>query len=245
MSDTHLSSVLGILRLLKRTEGLSTDHCALNFLQSWVQPDGDEEIALRIAVYVQSQIAGAATVIEQSDYVDEGKAGLLETINGLRTAFSLSGMHTAVKSYVPLLDSALSQFAILVSIGGPGPNLAESKDVADLIKEVDELYKSVLAADMDEDVRAIAKKHLHVLLTLLRNLNVMGVEAAMAAYAELVIRLNSAGATASTATQKQIKTFWPTLESWAKRLNAIQKLYAAGAAILEYGKPLLTLIKGT
>lgn len=244
MSELYLSSVLGILRLLKNTEGLGGGQSAHQFLVKWSEPDADEEIVMRVAGYIQAQISGAHSFIHQSDFVPEGKAGLLETIAALKAAFGLSGLSTQINSYLPALDASLSQFAILVSIVGRGPDLKSSKDLASIIKEVEKLYQSLLKSEMDVGVRDLARKQLHILLTLLRNLEVMGVEAAMAAYAELFIRLRTATASASEQTKAEVAKFWPTIEGWSKRLGAIQKLYAAGVAIVGYGKPLLALIKG-
>lgn len=244
MSDNQLSSILGLLRLLKNTPSAAPDGAAFTYLSQWAQPSPDDETLLRLMVYVQAQVAAAEIVITAGDFVEEGKAGLLETLGGLRQAFSLQGFQNQVRSYLPALDSAISQFAILVSISGPYPDLSKSDDVKSLIEEVQAVFVSIDGSRLDPLVQQTARRHLHVLLTLLQNLNVMGVEAAMAAYAELVIRLRSVSTTASTETKAEVNALWPTFEKWGKRLSSIQEAFLAGSTLIGYGKPALALIKG-
>lgn len=58
MADNYIGNVLGILRLLKNTDGLNSDHTSINFIQQWAGESG-ENATLRVAAYILDQAFGA------------------------------------------------------------------------------------------------------------------------------------------------------------------------------------------
>lgn len=231
MADNYIGNVLGILRLLKNTEGLSADHPPITFIHQWAGDAGDNA-TLRVAAYVLDQAFGAESLVQNSSLNDEAKQGLLQTTQALRAAFSIAGMSQAIRAHLPALESSLSSFAILASATGVGKSPPRVKEVDEILGEIDQLNETLGTTDVDPLVKDIALKHLTVLKALLSNIEAFGTDSAIAAYYELVIRLRRAEKGASDETKTTLKKVWPKIEQWAGRLTIIEQAMNSGASIL-------------
>ena len=221
VSDNFISNVLNILRLIKAAPELQ-GKAPLAYFTVWAGGELEPSTALRLCAYVQDQCDGALSLIDQSGLAQEAKAGLSQTVKSLQVAFSISGMNSAVTQQFPQLDAAISSFAILESVSNLSGGPPDKTELEQLIRDVEEVSASFDDSDIDPVVRDTAKKHLHVLLALLRNADALGVDAAMVAYAELVIRLKRVDASASEVARSKVANIWPKVERWGGRIRIDQ-----------------------
>lgn len=231
MADNYVGNVLAILRLLKNTPQCTAGHAPISFIHQW-SGNPTDQATLRISAYILDQILGAEILIQNSKLADEAKQGLLQTTGSLKVAFSLNGLTTAIQNHLPALDAALSSFAILASatgVGDPLPRVAELSDILTDIEQLNELFND---PEIDPLVRETALKHLAVLAALLNNVEAFGVDSAIAAYWEMVIRLKRAEKNATEDTKEKLKKVWPKIEQWAGRLTIIEQAMNAGTSIL-------------
>lgn len=233
MSDNFISNVLNILRLIKATPELN-GHAPVEYLKKWSGVKIDEGAALRFCAYVQDQCDGALAIINQSSLASEAKAGLIQTVEALRSGFVISHLSTALSTHFPQLDAAISSFAILESVSNLAGMSADTSELESLIEEVEKIAASFDDASIDPIVRETAKKHLDVLLALLRNVGALGVDSAMIAYAELVIRLKRVDGIASETSRSKTATVWPVIEKWGGRLAIIDKAMNSGQGLLDH-----------
>lgn len=231
MADNYVGNVLGILRLLKKTNGVTSQHAAVSYIHQWAG-DSSEQGSLRVAAYVLDQAFGAEILIENSELNDEAKQGLLQTTNAIKAAFSLGGMNQPINSHLPALESSLASFAILASATGVGKSQPNVKELDDILADIEALNATLGETDVDPLVRDVALKHLAILKALLSNVDAFGTDAAIAAYWELVVRLRRAESGASESTKEKLKKIWPKLEQWAGRLTIIEQAMNSGASIL-------------
>lgn len=242
MSDNYISNVLNILRLL-RDPNLN-GHPAPAFINKWAGIELQEAASLRVCAYVQDQCDGANALIMQSRLPEEAQVGLNQTVSSLKLAFSIPQLSAAVISHLPQLDASISSFAILEGVSnlaGPKPDVPE---LSELIAEIEQVSAMFDDAEIDPIVRTTAKRHLNLLFALLNNVEAFGVDAAMAAYAELVIRLRRVDSTASEAARSKTSKVWPTIEKWFGRLAIIDKAYNDGQNLLEQAHGLGQLLLG-
>lgn len=245
MADNFISNVLNILRLLKNSDlqGASP----IIYIENWAgagMTEMGQAASLRVCAYVQDQCDGAATLLSQSGLAEEARAGLHQTVNSLKTAFSVQNLHTAVASHLPQLDTSISSFAMLEGARNLGGKRADEPELGKLISEIMQMISLFGVSEIDLIVRQTAHKHLHVLLALLNNLEAFGVDAAMAAYAELVIRLRRVDSTASQPTKEKTSKAWPIIEKWLGRLATIDKAYNNGQNLIEGAQGLGQLLLG-
>ena len=232
MSDNYITNVLNILRLIRETN--IHGHAALAYLKKWSGTDESETVILRLEAYVQEQCDGACDIVRQSSLTAEAKTGLLQTVTALKKAFSLENIHNAVSAQLPQLDSSISSFAILASVFSQDVGSASVSELQELINEVDNVFNQFADSEIDPIVRDTARRHLHVLLTLLRNVDVLGLDAAMVAYAELVVRLRRVDTMASETARAKTSKIWPTITKWTERFTTIDEAINKGGSLLDH-----------
>ena len=242
MSDNFISNVLNILRLVRDTE--LSGHPPPIYIRQWANAEISQSGTLRVCAYIQDQCAGAQSLIEASRLPHEAKAGLNQTVQALVNAFSIEQINSQLIAHFPQLASSISSFAILEGSLNLHAETPEVQEVLDLVHEMEEIIKLFDDPAVDAIVRDTAKKHLYLLIALLNNAKSFGVDAAMAAYAELVIRLRRVDGSASEASKAKTSKVWPTIEKWLGRLAIIDKAYSAGQGLLEHGHGLAQLLIG-
>ena len=230
-----LVHVLWLLRAIKNMPQGPAPASALGFIEKWSPSYRSEAMDLRVAAYIQEQCDAAIAFIHASELTDEQKNGVLQTLTGLRLAFGLENIRNGFSGYLPHIDASISQLSFLVVGGrlGEGGRPAEADELAEA---VDELRAQIDGMELDKRVAEIAGKHLHILATLLRNVQVVGVDAAFAAYFELCVRLQREARTAPASTQEKIKKLWPEIERWSGRIAIIEKAMEAGSALLQHAE---------
>lgn len=241
MTANAIGNVLGILRLLRAGEyGASVSSHVTN----WCGGSEDDPISsAKVAAYVLENVASAEAQIEMSRLNIEAKQGLLQTTAALKHAFTYANLNSSVQSYFPTLDTSISGFAILVSASGLEEGLPDEEAIASLIADIDSTLLTLDEVDVHPLVREVAKRHIAVLVTMLKNAQALGVDAAMAAYFELVIHLRRADQTKPDDANGVDPSFWEKLKEWGGRLNTISELADKGGSLLAYGDKVLPLLK--
>jgi hypothetical protein len=233
---------LGLLRLVREEKDNLSNFGALRLIQKWCAPASEEALWLRMGVYIQEECdAAIAFVNGTSTLTDEQKVGVVETIGKVRSAFGLNGFQTAVSSYIPQIDASISQLSFLVGNYGLSDNRRPPEADA-LVESIEQIIGAIDEAGVEPRVAEVARKHLHVLATLLRNVEVLGVDAAMAAYLELIIRLKRELDTAPAETRKTFAKLWPEIERWAGRIAIIEKAIENGGVLLHKAEGVVQLL---
>jgi hypothetical protein len=226
MDHQSLSNVLGILRLIKAG---NSHESTLELLQKWTGKRSNEALILKSASFVMEQIDNATVVINESNLVVEAKEGVLQTLQALKTTFSLSGIHSSPTQYLGSVSGAISNFVILLSASKIETDIKVPDEAVALAEEVEALITQFDDEDIDPVVRSIARRHLGALSTLLRHLPIFGLEAAMATYFEMIIRLRRAQTDTTQKSQKKMTALFQRMEEWKGRFETIDKIWNMGA----------------
>jgi hypothetical protein len=231
VSANQLGNFLGLLRLIKET---GPGNAPLTLFRAWTGVENPPaSMVVKLAGYAIEQAEATEAYIKATQLSEEAKQGLLQTAASLKTAFELQHLAgNAISGFIPALDAAISQYAILISAAGLDQVAPPTSEVTDLVADLDKFTSSLGAAELDPLIRETAERHVAVLKVLLQNINALGVEAALAAYSELVFRLRSADLTSSEKSKHTMATVWPEIERWAGRLTIIDQAYTQGGHLL-------------
>jgi hypothetical protein len=234
MDHQSLSNVLGMLRKLKDEPNNIT---GIQLIQKWTGVASTNPAAvLTVAVNFVEQIREATIVIENSSLSEEAKAGVRVALKGLENAFALTGLQSHTKGHIPHIEVLIGNFAILLDASGIDSKQPIPQEAVDLANEVDALSGEFDDESLDPVLRDIAKRHLATLSTLLRHVPIFGLEAALATYFELVIRLRRAGTNTSEESQKAAKPLFEKLESLKEKFETIDKIWNIGVKWIGAGK---------
>ncbi len=231
MSANQLQSFLSLLRLIKDT---GAGNAPSTLFRAWTGIESPPtSMVVKLAAYVIEQAEATEAYIKATQLSEEAKQGLLETATSLKTAFELQHLAgNAISGFLPALDTAISQYAILISAAGLDQVAPPTSEIADLVSDLNKFAEELGKAELDPLVRETAERHVAVLKVLLQNVGALGVEAALAAYSELVFRLRSADLTGSEKSRHTMSTLWPEVERWAGRLTIIDQAYTRGGHLL-------------
>ena len=242
MPDNYLLNVLNILRLLKASGRMGNQ--TYETLLIWVGGEKLTSAALKMAAYMHEQCEGAIIILQQSNLTTEAKEGLTQTVVQLASAFSMSNLNSAPNSFLPQIEAAISQFAIIVSITGKDLRASENVELVQLLSEVEAVRERFNQIGVDPLVADIANKNLHVLATMLRNVDALGLDSALSCYYEMIIRLKRADDGASPASKSKSSELWDKIKSWQERFTSIDQAVNTGSSLLQHGESLFKLIGG-
>lgn len=244
MDDKSLKNVLGILRVVNAASDQIT---AMQFIQALItgqtprpnivgsqKPAVDPAVVARVCAYILDQLAQARTVIDNSQLVEEAKSGVRAAVTALESTFSISALNGSISSLKVGTPGYISNFVILLSATGVATNQENPKDASDLATEIDEMIESFSDIALDPVVRDVGRKHLAALATLLRHVSIFGVEAAMSAYFDLVMRLRRVDIKTTPESKNALDKVFSKIKSWGERLGQIDKVVNDGARLLEH-----------
>lgn len=214
----------------------------LDHIQKWIGPEQQYSTILKFATYIQQQCEGALVILSEVNLTTEAKEGLIQTVNNIAMAFRVDQLSGAIANHLPRIESAISQFAIIVSLTGRDVKASEIDELRQLIAEVEAVRTQFDQAELDPLVAQTANKHLHVLATFLRNVDALGLDAAIAAYAELIIKLKRVDATATEQSKAKTSELWTAIKSWQDRFASIDQAVNTGSSLLQHGEGLIKLI---
>lgn len=233
MPATPLHFVLGLLRRIKSRPEFQQGQSVQTHISVWAG-DGGQDACLRMALALQQNLAEARGVIARSGLTDEAKGGLLATVDGLINAFSLHNLATNFQSHIPALDSAITNFAILASAVDlqVSDKFIEQRD--SFVSELEAFAKDIDGFDIDERLKDVSKRQIALLIALLKNAEAVGVEPALSAYWELMIKVKSRLTPENEDQEKDNSRFWDVIISWSDRFDALSKLYDFGNKIIPH-----------
>lgn len=235
MSVNYLTNVLNILRLLAKTQPQNTT-AVVGYLMAWAECNDDNSSQiLKMIAYIQEQCEGALALMNRLEIPDEDKAGPVQTVTHLRAAFNLNMISSDIKQSLPHLAVSLSGFRMFVLAFDSDVLISDHPEIQSIIAEIAELRQKLGKVDVDPFVRDTAQRHLHILHSLLVNVDALGVDSAMAAYFEMVIRIQKAEKLAGETSQEAMSGFWPFMKKWGERLKSVDDATSVGVKLVGYG----------
>jgi len=244
MDDRSLRCILEILRKL---QSQSHNMISAQFIELMAGSPVDPATTLRIASYILELISQARSVIDNSNLVDEAKAGVIAALSALEAQFNIRAMGSAINQIQPNLPGYISNFVILLSAAGLPTSETIPDEAKELADEIDEFSGSFDDVQLDPVVRDIAKKHMAVLSTLIRHIPVFGLEAALTSYFELVAKLRRADSKSTDESKRKLDGMMEQVKKWGERLKSLDDMITTGANLLDrahVAAPLLQYIPG-
>ena len=233
MATDSLVYTLGLLRRLKSTPNVNLGHATINFVREWIGSHVSLEIA-KLVIAIQENLEAAHIVISESGLNDEAKSGLFETIGGLKAAFSFENLNNAPSSYLPSIDPAITNFAIVTSsIGVTIPEEAIN-EIGILISELNDFSNKVDEFEISKNVKMTVKRHVSLLIALLNNVQAVGLEPAISAYYDLILALRKEKAADGGEGSGSGNGLWGQIKEWSSRFESISNLIDQGSMVLPY-----------
>jgi len=224
-------SLVNVLGLLRRMQNLSNTVSSAEMIKSWGIGTPDEATILKVAAYVMEQSQLAKATILNSKLSEEAKDGIMVTLDGLEQAFTLAKIQTSPKGHVGNITSGIALLAVLLSSQNVEEQRASPPEIDELLAEINELQGALTDEDLDPLVRETAQRHLNVLSTLLRQIPILGLEAALTAYFALLMKIRRSDIDTSPKSRDKLKPIWATIEGWGAKLASIDKVWNVGARL--------------
>ena len=232
MATDSLAYVLGTLRRLKATPNVGSGNPTIAFVREWVGSDSPLETG-RLILAIQEKISDATSIITESKLSDEAKAGLLQTLGTLKVQFSFEALQNSVNTYFPVIDPAITNFAIISSSIGVGLPEEASKEINDFVSELRGMVGRISEFNLDENLASIVKRHIQLLIAMLINADAVGLNSAMSAYYDMILALRGEK-NANLADDKEADGFWSIVKKWHARLELVFGLVDKGQQALPY-----------
>jgi hypothetical protein len=237
VDSRSLSNVLAVLRFVKsknpNTSGVDL-LSALAVETTRMQPS--QAAVMKMAAQIIDQAEDARVVITNSSLDEEAKHGVQVALDRVANAFSLQKITGAPYQTIGDVAGAISNLVILLSASGFQTATVTPPEASDLAKEVEELMNSFGDAALDPLVRATAQQHLQILATMLRHLPIFGMEAAMATYFELMLKVKRADANTSDEQKEAAKPFMEKIGALGDGISKTEKAWTAGARLIGHAK---------
>jgi hypothetical protein len=243
MSNDAVGAILELLRKLKTTDNLTIGHQPIEYIKAWAG-DHSNGTVLRLNLAIIEKIDVAHATISNSSMTDEAKAGLLGTLSSLSQMFSLEGLKSSgVNNYLPTIDSAITNFAIISSmVDGSLPDQAVH-EISELMVEITGLISYTTDAKIDPTIKDTIIRQLNAMNAMLLNVKAVGVEPALAAYFELVVKLKKAEKVVSEESKDAVKGVWERIENWSDRFGKLADIVDSGSKFLPYVEKVPDLLK--
>lgn len=232
MDDQSLRNILFLYRHLRNGPQHQQQETAVAAIGRLVGDKVAGSSILKVAAYLVEQTSLAKIVIDKSRLSPEAKQGILANISGLSRAFSLENINKPWRQSTEDIGGAITNLVILLSSIGVDADITNPDDANALAADVRSMMTKFEDGDIDPDVRDVAARHLQILVVLLENLPIFGIEAAMSIYFEMVVRLRRADIGASEASHSKTSSMFDKIKTWGERLNSIDGVWNAGARLL-------------
>lgn len=240
VDDQSLRNVLAILRKIQRG---NTHASAIQFITGLAGNSVGPAATARVAAYIIDQVDQCREVIDNSQLVDEAKAGVRSALNEISRTFSLENMGASLAPLHANSAGYISNFVILLSASGIAIAEELPKEAKDLAAEIDEFSTKFDDLQLDPLVREIARKHLTILATLIRHIPVFGLEAALQSYFELTLKLRRADSKSSEQAKGKLDDLMGALKTWGERLKSLDDAVNTGASLLNRGQAMAPLLQ--
>lgn len=253
MDDQSLQNVLSLLRRIQSggqeitainfIKTLATGQNFSNYIQMPSDRDADESSVIRIAAYIIDQVKQARVVIDNSQLVEEAKAGVRASLDDLLNVFSLGRLGNGLSEIAARAPGYISNFVILLSSAGFPVSHSTPKEADDLASEIDAFLSKFDDEKLDPVVRQIAKKHMALLSMLLRHIPIFGLEPAMQTYFEMVMKMRRADSKSSEDSKTALNTVLSVVKTWKDRIISLDEVVNSGASLLERAQVLTPLLQ--
>ena len=243
MSQDAVVAVLGVLRRLKNTQGVSVNNSALDFLRMWAG-DHSPIIILRLSIAIQNHVADAQIAIANSSLTDEAKGGLAATLTGLSQCFSIEMLQQAISSFLPALDSSITNFAIIASMMDVSFSQKTQDEIDEVISDIDSLINDLNEREFDPSLRAALVRQLYMVTAMLRNAQAVGTDAALSAFFDIILRKKDDDrSTLDPAIAEVRRSIWERIASIGDKLTKIASIAESGQKLLPYLEKIPSLLK--
>lgn len=235
MDHRSLANILAILRWVKQHEAMT----GADILRSLATEMGmvlNESAVARLASQVIELAADAELVISNSQLDPEAKHGVQVTLGKVSKAFSLPQINAQCSAVVGDVPAAISNLVILLSASGVKTTPDAPQEAIDLAKEIEEFMSAFEDGALDPLVRETAKQHLQILATMLRHLTVFGIEAAMATYFELLLKMKAADASTTKDQKAAAKPIMERIGGFMEGLKKADEASKAGIGLIGHAK---------
>jgi hypothetical protein len=241
MSSNSITSVLGLLRLIKAHHSESIEA----LLRGRFSVGPEKSSYYKVVSYLLEQIEIAESEIAAIEvFDDEVKNGLLQATSVMKVVLQPSQLNSSLSQRFPTIDATVSQFAMLANVVSGMPPLPPPDEVDELVRDLDAFIERVTKSDLPLEVQSLVIKHVGVLQILLRTVQIVGIDSAYAAYAELVVRLRREEGRRPPEVAKSLGGFWSEVEKWFGRLASIDKAMSAGENMIGHVQGIQKLLSG-
>jgi len=243
MSKDSVVAVLGTLRRLKNTEGLHPGCTGLTYLQHWAG-DHTPVIVLRLAIAIQNHVNDARIAIQNSSLNDEAKNGLAATLDGVEQCFSLGTMQSHINAFLPALDSSITNFSIIASLMDIEISQAALDEIDKIIADIDVFVHELNERDFDPTLKSALIRQLYTVTAMLRNAQAVGVEAALSAFFDIILRMKEDVEPASEVQVNEPRSsIWDRVAAIGDKLSKLATISEAGQKLLPYIEKVPSLLK--
>jgi hypothetical protein len=233
MATDSLAYVLGLLRRIKSTPNVNMQNATLGYVHEWAGSHSSLHVA-KLVIAIQENLESAQVVIEGSGLSDEAKSGLFGTISALKSAFAFENLNSAPVNYLPAIDPAITNFAIVTSsVGAVIPD--EALDALGLlVSDLHEFLGRIDSFELPLNVKLTVKRHVSLLIAMLNNAQAVGIEPAISAYYDLVLALRKEKSPDAEDKQSSGGSFWSQIKEWSGRIESLANLVEQGSKALPY-----------
>ncbi len=190
------------------------------------------EQAVKVLGILLHEIAGAADYLATTDLSADMKNGLNATLVALANTFSPEQLNSNLMNFLPSVEVSIGAFAMIQQFAGLPDQPTSSTELDALLADMATTRASIESSDFAEIIKSTAIKHMSILETMLRNIDIVGVDAALSAYYDLIIRLRRE-TTGSPDPGGHIARIWGEVEKWAGRLEILEQIYTHGQTLIE------------
>ncbi|KZC82897.1 hypothetical protein AYR46_03050 [Sphingobium yanoikuyae] len=236
MDAQHLMNVLGMLRVLREIQNKQT---ATTVIKQWAGKDISDAAVLRVAAHISEEVMLAAATLEAAHLSDEVKAGIVPKVRRFADAFAINALATDLKQFCPDIPGMITTIAVVVEASGISPTPDPPSEVHDLIKDVLDLVGK-LDGDLDPIVLFAIRQHAQILVAMLQNLKIFGVEIALSSYYELIRKVQRADEQASSTDRKKAKPLIERMTAWGAALKTIHEIWDNGTKVFGQAEKVIT-----
>lgn len=236
MDAQHLMNVLGMLRVLRDMKNMQN---AVVVIKQWAGKDISDAAVLRIAAHISEEVSLAADTLEAAHLSDEVKSGIVPKVRRFADGFAIGALNNDFKHCCPDIPGMITTIAVVVEASGISPTPDPPHEVQDLISEIQDLVGK-LDGDLDPVVKSAIRQHAQILVAMLQNLKIFGVEIALSSYYELIRKVQRADEQSSEPDQAKAKPLLERIKGWASALNTIHEIWDNGTKVIGQAEKVIT-----
>jgi hypothetical protein len=234
------SAIARVLEIMKALKSLATTDPIIKLFETWGVKRDDQLLVARLRAFVIEEALQAEGELEVPPLKDSGLEAMLPMLQDFRALFAGDIFSTQVQNF-RALDATIGALAFAVKTARLAPP-PRPPAVLELLQAVEEMIASFSEADIDVRLKKTALRHLHLLAALLHQVEIFGVEAAQAAYTELVVRLQSSLRSQADSQRKPVQLL-DRIRKWSGLLKDMDEAYEHGEKLLGHVSEVVGLLE--